>query len=430
MNAPTTQTAKPKAPRAKKLEIAKIVRKLLIAKVLVDFHTHLFNPKMRDRKGEPLLLSSLEDLLTYHYLVAEVLRVAGIAVVEWDKLSKRNKAMLVWDELFRRRSPLSEATLGVITALTALGLKTDVDYEALEALYQKASKGDFVAKVLKIAGISRVFMTNDPLDPDEQPNWTTDPVDADPRFGTVFRLDSAIGGKFSDNLPRLNALGYNVTANLTEPTKAELRRYLEEWTAKLNPSYLAISLPPDFGFPASGNGNVSAIMRDVVLPFARAKKLPVALMIGVRRGVNPALGQAGDGYGRCDVRSIEALAAANPDILFYITLLHRDDQQPLVVAARKFANIVPFGTWWFCNVPEIVEEITKMRLEALGLSFIPWHSDCRHILHLLYKKEHFMEIFAKILAARYETLAARGAEVSEAVIARDIDLLFDFRMPA
>ena len=426
-----TNEASPKPrTRTKKFSIADAVSRLLAAQVIDDFHTHLYNPKMVDRHGTPLLLTSLEDLLTYHYLVCEVLRVIDLPLVKWVPLDKRSKAKLIWQSLFRERSPLSEATLGVMTALKALGINTAVDYDELETAYTKATKGDLVTKVLKLAGIRSVFMTNDPLDPDEQPNWTTAPVEPDPRFRTVLRLDSAIGGKFSDNVAKLSALGYAVTANLTQPTKDELRRYLNDWTEKLKPAYLAISLPPDFSYPCSGNGNASAILRDVVLPFARERGLPVALMIGVRRGVNPALGQAGDGYGRSDIRAIEEIARANADVTFYITLLHRDDQHPLMVAARKFRNIIPFGNWWFVNIPECVEEITAMRLQGLGLSYIPWHSDCRHLLHLLYKKAHFLRILAKLLTQQYEKLVEAGGTVDDATIERDVRLLMNFRMPA
>ncbi len=422
---------KPRAKaKAKQFDIRAAVRKALAALTLDDFHTHFYSPNMVGSDGKPLLLTSLEDLLTYHYLVCEVVRVAKMTVDSFNKLEKREKAKLIWDELFQKRSPVTEAALGVATALHRLGISIRTDYETLEAAYAKASKGDFVSKVFKLAGIRSVYQTNDPLDPNEVGNWTAAPVEMDPRFHTVLRLDSAIGGKFAENVPKLVALGYEVTANLTDRTKAELRRYLEEWTAKLNPTYLAISLPPEFSYPTSGNGNASAILRDVVLPFARQRNLPVALMIGVRRQVNPDLGQAGDGYGRTDVRSLEELAKANPDIRFYVTLLHRDDQHPLIVAARKFKNIVPFGTWWFVNIPEVVKEITAMRIEALGFSFIPWHSDSRHLVHLLYKRKHFERALCDVLVTRYELLAEVDGLVNQDIIDRDVAELFRYGMPA
>ena len=52
-------------------------------------------------------------------------------------------------------------------------------------------------------------------------------------------------------------------------------------------------------------------------------------------------------------------------------MLSRENQHELCVAARKFANLMPFGCWWFLNNPSIVSEITRERLELLGPTFIP-----------------------------------------------------------
>lgn len=100
-------------------------------------------------------------------------------------------------------------------------------------------------------------------------------------------------------------------------------------------------------------------------------------MVGVRRGVNSALRSAGDGVGRADVGALERMCAEYPDVRFLATFLSRENQHELCVAARKFSNLMPFGCWWFLNNPSIISEITRERLELLGTSFIPQHSDAR-----------------------------------------------------
>ena len=42
----------------------------------------------------------------------------------------------------------------------------------------------------------------------------------------------------------------------------------------------------------------------------------------------------------------------------------------LVVAARKFGNLMPFGCWWFLNNPSVVEEITRERLRGRIATFV------------------------------------------------------------
>jgi hypothetical protein len=107
-----------------------------------------------------------------------------------------------------------------------------------------------------------------------------------------------------------------------------------------------------------------------------------------------------------------------------VSVLSRENQHELCVYARKFANLLPFGCWWFLNNPSVVEEITRERLEMLGLSFIPQHSDARVLEQLIYKWRNTRRTLAPILAAAYERLSEDGAVVSAATIRRDIQKLF------
>ena len=120
----------------------------------------------------------------------------------------------------------------------------------------------------------------------------------------------------------------------------------------MDPFYLAVSLPDDFAWPEdSPRGR---LIEQVVLPACRDHRLPFAMMIGVRRAVNPALRDAGDGVGKADVSTVHRLCRTHPDNRFLVTMLSRENQHELCVAARKFANLMPFGCWWFLNNPSIV----------------------------------------------------------------------------
>ena len=165
-------------------------------------------------------------------------------------------------------------------------------------------------------------------------------------------------------------------------------------------------------------------MKDVVLPLCRDLDVPLALMIGARRAVNPALRMAGDASGHADLRAVENLCRDFPDNRFLVTLLSRENQHELCVYARKFRNLMPFGCWWFLNNPSIVEEITRERLEMLGTSFIPQHSDARILEQLIYKWRNTRRTMAPILANTYKALAEDGRDVTKADIQRDVTKLF------
>ncbi|MEP6788122.1 MAG: hypothetical protein ABJB40_06815, partial [Acidobacteriota bacterium] len=157
---------------------------------------------------------------------------------------------------------------------------------------------------------------------------------------------------------------------------------------------------------------------------ARANHLPLALMIGVRRGVNPSLMAAGDGVGCADVGSVERICAENPDVRFLTSFLSRENQHELCVAARKFNNLMPFGCCWFLNNPSIISEITRERLELLGTSFIPQHSDSRVLEHLIYKWEHSRGIIAACISDSYGQILSTGRVVTQSDIERDVNKMF------
>src|SRR5947199_2365625 len=96
-----------------------MVTEVLNTTPFIDIHTHLFPPSFDD-----LGLWGIDDLLTYHYLEAELFRFSSIRPEKYWALSKREKADAIWRTLFVENAPLSEATRGVIAVLDALKLET------------------------------------------------------------------------------------------------------------------------------------------------------------------------------------------------------------------------------------------------------------------------------------------------------------------
>jgi hypothetical protein len=189
----------------------------------------------------------------------------------------------------------------------------------------------------------------------------------------------------------------------------------------MQPVYMAVSLPDTFRFPE--DTVQSRILREAVLPSCRELGLPLSLMIGVRRQINPRIRLAGDGVGRADLTALENLCRDFPENRFLVSVLSRENQHELCVIARKFNNLLPFGCWWFLNNPSIVEEITRERLELLGTSFIPQHSDARVLEQVIYKWRNTRRTLAPILAQSYRLLSQDGRVVTREDIQRDIDRL-------
>jgi hypothetical protein len=408
--------SKQTSPAIHRAQIRALVEDVVNRTTVIDVHTHLYSPKFAE-----LGLSGIDELLTYHYLVAELFRSAGVSTEYFWQMSKTAQADLVWKTLFVENAPLSEATRGVVTLLSKFGLDTAApDLTEAREFFNSRELEKHIDRVLEMSGVESVVMTNDPFDAREIQFWNSG-VENDERFLSSLRMDGLLND-WKKTAAMLAQQGYKTEEGLNEQTVKEVRRFLDKWIAAMNPLYLAVSLPDDFVYPAGDARDV--ILQKIVLPVAREYGLPLSLMIGVRRRVNPAIRAAGDGVGRADVNAVERICLENPDVRFLATFLSRENQHELCVAARKFSNLMPFGCWWFLNNPSIIAEITRERLEMLGTSFIPQHSDARVLEQLIYKWAHSRKIFTEVLTETYEQTFDAGRAITRAEIERDVKRLF------
>ena len=263
-------------------------------------------------------------------------------------------------------------------------------------------------------------MTNSPFDDLERRVWEKG-FRRHPAFKAALRIDPVLL-TWADTAPKLAGSGYQVSLTLNAKTLGEVRRFLADWTKRMNAGFLMVSLPPEFEFPA--NTEAARLIEQAVLPHCREFGLPFALMPGVKRAVNPQLRMAGDGMGLARLDSLQNLCAQFPENKFAVTALARENQHELCVLARKFRNLHLFGCWWFTNVPSLVEEMTRMRIELLGLSLTPQHSDARVLDQLIYKWRHTRQVIAQVLVEKYADVAATGWRLTRAEIERDVRNLF------
>src|SRR5882762_7349291 len=165
-------------------QISSAVEDVLAATQFVDIHTHLFAPAF----GK-LGLWGIDELLTYHYLEAEFFRSSDTGPEEYWSLSKREQADAIWRTLFVENNPVSEATRGVIAVLKAFQLATDCpDLAEARSFFKAQTAEAHIGKVLGMAGVSIVVMTNDPLDPEEAEVWLKG-VANHKQFRAALRLD-------------------------------------------------------------------------------------------------------------------------------------------------------------------------------------------------------------------------------------------------
>src|ERR1041384_44142 len=266
------------------------VEKAVLTTSVTDIHTHLYQPAF----GE-LLLWGIDELLIYHYLVAEAFRYFDLPYEKFWALPKTEQADLIWNALFIQHSPVSEACRGVLTTLNSLGLDVKKrDLAALRQWFAGQKVENHITRCMELGGVKTFCMSNSPFDDLERQVWETG-FRRDERFTAALRIDPVLLW-WPETAPILARWGYKVTASQSPKTVfKEVRRFFADWTTRLNARYLMVSIPPDFEFPVRHIS--SKLIEEAVLPHCREFGLPLALMPGVKRAVNPELKLAGDGVG-------------------------------------------------------------------------------------------------------------------------------------
>jgi len=397
-------------------ELVQVVEKAVRTVKITDIHTHLFSECFGS-----LFLYGIDELLTYHYLVAEAMRQIDMDAPSFYSMSKSDQAQCVWDALFIKNSPVSEPARSIITIFNKLGLDVNnKDLNYYREYFRTVPLKDHIDRVFDIASLKCVVMTNDPLDKIENAVWESGYV-KDDRFKSSLRVDRILND-WENSCLQLKEMGFDVHRDLSGNTVEEIKRFLIDSIDRMEALYCAVSLPPDFSML---DGSVrTEIIESCILPVCRQKNMPFALMIGVKRAVNPELGLAGDSLAKADIKELEYICSKYKNNIFLVTLLSLENQHELVITARKFSNLMIFGCWWYLNSPYIIDQITRIRLEWLGTSFIPQHSDCRVFEQLISKWEHSKTVISKVLAEKYGELAEMGYNVTEEQILRDVENLF------
>ena len=420
-------------------QVAQTVRQVIAQQPVVDLHTHLYPPsfgtpvanKMGKTDPKGMMLWGIDELITYHYLVAEVYRVMPAKVFPYEqfwKLTKQQQADHIWKHLFVENTPISEACRGVLTTIQKLGFDpSDKTLDKWRKHFAGQDPSEYIDRVMEIANVSKITMTNAVFEDNERGRWLAGgEVGNDPRFSAVLRIDPILRD-YPTAAKKMGAWGYEMAQEIDDRSVDEARRFLNEWIIRMKALYLAVSLPPDFSYPADPELPVARdgqrMIEQVVLPVCAEHNLPFAMMIGSKLRVNPDLHDAGDMVGKADVQAVVNLCRRFPQNKFFVTMLSRENQHELAVAARKFGNLMVFGCWWFVNNPSLIDEITRMRMELLGTSFVPQHSDARILDQLIYKWDHSRNLIGTVLIDKYRDLLATGWKLTKSDIERDARLL-------
>src|SRR5262245_38383345 len=123
-------------------QLSAIVARAVQETPVVDMHTHLYSEQFGN-----IGLWGLDELINYHYLIAEIFRFSPISYQDFWSMDTPGQAEAIWKSLFQQNSPLSEATRGILTVLRQLGLDTSKpDLKAFRAYFAQQNRSDYTDK--------------------------------------------------------------------------------------------------------------------------------------------------------------------------------------------------------------------------------------------------------------------------------------------
>ena len=247
-------------------ELESRVRETVARTQAYDIHTHLYDAAFGD-----LLLWGVDDLLTYHYLVSEAFRYLDIPYEKFWALTKTEQADLIWNALFIEHSPISESCRGVLTTLNALGLDVQKrDLGAIRKWFSEQKVDAYITRCMELAKVRKICMTNSPFDDLERPVWERG-FERDSRFTAALRIDPLLLD-WPNAAKQLADWGYVTSPELTENTISGVRRFLSDWSARIDAKFVMVSLPPTFAYPEEGP--TGKLIEDAVLPHCREHGYP------------------------------------------------------------------------------------------------------------------------------------------------------------
>src|SRR4051794_15950068 len=231
-------------------EIRPLVSALMEGQKLVDMHTHASPPSFgtpvanATGRTDPagMMLWGVDELLTYHYLVAEVYRVVPAAQLPYErfwKMTKREQADHIWKHLFIERAPISEACRGVLTAIQRLGLDpTDPTPARWREFFEAQDPSEYIDRVMEVANVRSITMTNPVFDDNERQRWQRDANGLrDKRFRAVLRIDPLLRG-WPGAAAKLSQWGFAADEQVTPKSIESGRRFLRDWLDRMNAIYI------------------------------------------------------------------------------------------------------------------------------------------------------------------------------------------------
>ena len=372
---------------------------------LIDPHSHVdpYRPAAR----------SMDDILNYHYYT-ELAHSAGMDRAPLQPgVDPRDRIRVILTHAEKFDNTVQYSWLLEIAQvfldfpgdrLTA----ADTNWLCDSADRQMASP-DWEERVLRRSNLEKVFLTNDFDD-------TLQGFDTN-RYVPCLRTDELVFHLHKPEVRQRLARSIGIEVVDFAGLRQAITALFEHFT-RHGAKACAISLPPDFTPVPLAEHEISDAIRTctknnqmnaaaaiggfwTLAAHCREFNLPFDLMIGVNRRVYPqGVYQGQDLFDqRTSLIQYEKLFNAFPGVSFCVSVLSSGQNQELASYSWIFPNVITSGHWWYSNIPALIEQDARVRLQAVPKTKqIGYYSDMYKLEFGLPKYNMYRRILAKILA--------------------------------
>src|SRR5206468_3293334 len=108
----------------------------------------------------------------------------------------------------------------------------------------------YIDRVMAAANVGSITMTNNVFDDNERTRWLGNPaIGDDPRFRAVLRMDPLLRD-WPASSHKISQWGYPAESTVSPASIFSARRFLTDWLDRMKAIYMALSLPPEWRYPA------------------------------------------------------------------------------------------------------------------------------------------------------------------------------------
>jgi glucuronate isomerase len=274
-----------------------------------------------------------------------------------------------------------------------------------EAAERLMSRPDWEEHVLTQSNIEKVFLTND----FDDPLTGFDPQ----RYVPCLRTDDLVFRLHDPHVRQRLAEATGVEVRDAATLRRAVAALFEHFT-RHGAKACAVSLPPDFRPAPVAEAELSRALADAdaqalaargvfwtLAEHCREFKLPFDLMIGVNRGVYAhGVPQGQDLFDqRTSLIQYAPLFNAFPVVPFCVSVLSSGQNQELAAYSWIFPNVIASGHWWYSNVPALVEQDLRVRLQAVPKTKqLGYYSDMYKLEFGLPKFNMYRRALSQVLA--------------------------------